>query len=117
MMPMTPSGTRILPTVMPDGRRLRSVISPTGSGSAATCSRPTAIASMPLADRVRRSIIDGSRPLARASARSRALASRSCAARARISAAIARRALFLASVEAAATLREALRAWRPTVCM
>ena len=46
MMPTTPSGTRIFPTWMPVGRNLRSVISPTGSASAATASTPCAIASI-----------------------------------------------------------------------
>src|ERR1051325_9181065 len=46
MMPTTPSGTRILPTWMPDGRSLRSVISPTGSGRFAIWITPSAIAAM-----------------------------------------------------------------------
>jgi len=117
MMPITPSGTRILPSWMPEGRRLMSLISPTGSGSAATCSRPAAMDSMPFSSSVRRSISAGSRPAARASSRSCALAASSSARRARISAAIAIRAAFLAAVEAAASTREAARAWRPRVCM
>jgi hypothetical protein len=64
MMPITPSGTRIRPTWMPLGRNLRSLISPTGSGSAATCSTPSAIAATPLAESVRRSSSAGSRPAA-----------------------------------------------------
>jgi hypothetical protein len=44
-MPITLSGTRIMPTLMPDGRNARSDISPTGSGSATIRSIP-AIASI-----------------------------------------------------------------------
>src|SRR5574337_67250 len=46
MIPMTPSGTRIRPTSRPFGRRHIPVISPTGSGSAATCRTPAAIFSI-----------------------------------------------------------------------
>ena len=70
MMPTTPSGTRILPTWMPLGRYLRSVISPTGSGSAAICSRPSAMARISWALSVRRSTKAASCPAVLAAATS-----------------------------------------------
>ena len=36
-MPITPRGTRILPTLIPEGCSFNSLILPTGSGSFATC--------------------------------------------------------------------------------
>ena len=45
MKKMTPSGTRTRVTNRPLGRTLLAKISPTGSGSVATCSNPWAIPS------------------------------------------------------------------------
>src|SRR6266699_2676035 len=56
MTPITPSGTRILPTRIPLGCSRNSLISPTGSGSFATCSRPCAMLSMLFSVSVRRSM-------------------------------------------------------------
>ena len=63
MMPTTPSGTRMRPTWMPVGRKRRSVISPTGSGSAAICARPSAIAAIVFG--VEREAVDERRVVAR----------------------------------------------------
>ena len=65
---------------MPDGRNLRSVISPTGSGSAAMASSPVAIAAIVLASSVRRSTNAASWPAASAAATSSALAAASASA-------------------------------------
>ena len=56
MKKTTPSGTRVLTTSRPLGRTDDSMISPTGSGSAATSSSPTAISSIRLVVSRRRSI-------------------------------------------------------------
>ena len=94
MMPTTPSGTRIHPTWMPDGRYLRSVISPTGSGSAAMASSPAAIAAIVSASSVSRSTKAASWPAAVAAATSSALAAISAAASSRSAVAMAISAAF-----------------------
>src|SRR3989454_9482722 len=114
MMPTTPKGTRIRPTWMPVGRYLRSLISPTGSGSAAICRRPSAIAATVAGFKVRRSTNAASLPVARAPATSWALAARSFASSRRIAAAIASSAESLACVDARARTRAAARARSPT---
>src|SRR5438094_586060 len=76
MIAITPSGTRMRPTWMPDGRYASPVTSPTGSGSFATSRSPSAIASIALAVSVRRSMKASSRPSARAAFTSCAFAAR-----------------------------------------
>jgi hypothetical protein len=117
MIPITPSGTRILPTCIPDGRYFKSVISPTGSGSAAICSNPSAMPAMLLAVSVRRSIIAESRPRFAALSTSIAFAASSTCSSRLIAAAICSSDLFFAAVSAFATRREAARASRPTDCI
>ncbi|MNC84540.1 hypothetical protein D3C83_00960 [compost metagenome] len=117
MMATTPIGTRILATLMPEGRLRGLVTSPMGSGSAAICRRPSAIAAITLDVSVRRSTAAESRFCRFASSRSRALASISCLRPRSIAAAISFNARFLVAVLARATMRAAARAWRPTLCM
>src|SRR5262245_61768316 len=117
MMPMTPSGTRIRPTLMPLGRWTRSVISLIGSVRRATCSTPSAIASTDLSVTARRSTNAASSPDARARATSCALISTSFARSRRIAAATAASAPFLVAVSARAIARDASRARRPIWCM
>ncbi len=116
-MPNTPSGTRICPTLMPEGRRFTFVISPTGSGIAAICSQPSATVSITLSVRRRRSTIGAARPPASAAAMSRALAACSCGFVARNRAARFSSAAFFAAVEAAAMAVAAARAATPTWAM
>ncbi len=112
-MPNTPSGTRIWPTAMPLGRRRRVVISPIGSGIAASCSQPSATVSITLSVRRRRSTRGSARPAACAASMSRALASCSAAASLRSSRASACSAAFFEAVEAAAMAVLAARAATP----
>src|SRR5471032_1569668 len=105
MMPMTPSGTRIWPTWMPDGRNLRPLISPMGSGSATIWRRPSTMVAMAESDRVRRSTSAGARPAATAASRSSWLAARSSSARLRV------------ALSARAIARDAARACWPTCSM
>src|SRR5438552_3746155 len=109
-VPTTPSGTRMRPTWIPDGRYLRSAISPIGSGRATICRRPSAIASMPDCGSVRRSTNAASSPAARDASTSRALAARSrLPSRSSATAALSR-AAFLLAVEARASTRDAAHA-------
>jgi hypothetical protein len=116
-MPNTPSGTRMRPTWMPLGRRFISVISPTGSGIAASCSQPSATVSRACAVSCKRSTIGAANPAACAAATSFALAACKAAALARSRRANATNAAFLAAVGAAAIAREAARAATPTWAM
>src|SRR5207245_2465108 len=102
MMPMTPIGTRMRPTCIPLGRRHIFVTSPTGSGSAATSRRPTAISLMRLVFSVSRSIAAFEMPLA--AVRSFLLAASSSASRASRASAMASRALFFTAVDGVAAL-------------
>ena len=61
-MPKTPSGTRMRPTLMPLGRRCTPLISPTGSGIAASCSQPSATVSMICGVSLSRSTSGAARP-------------------------------------------------------
>jgi len=117
MIPITPSGTRIMPTWMPEGRNARSSISPMGSRKAAISRSPSAIAPIVFGVSVRRSTKASSCPAARAAATSSALAARRRASSRRIAAAIASSAAFLRSVPARASMRAAARAASPTLRM
>ena len=117
MMPITPSGTRICPTRMPEGWVRNSPVSPTGSGSAATCSTPRAIDSTDLSVRVRRSTNAASLPAALAPATSCAFAARIGPRSRRMAAAMAARERFLVAVSARAIARDASRARRPISCI
>ena len=103
MMPITPSGTRTCWMSRPFGRLQRLISSPTGSGRAAICSSPTAIASTRVGVSVRRSRNAGATPAARAASTSSALAaSELVGARAQRAAAPACSAAFFSAVEARA---------------
>src|SRR6266568_1563218 len=113
MTPITPSGTRILPTRIPLGCSRNSLISPTGSGSFATCSRPCAMLSMLFSVSVRRSMNAASLPTTRAPFASSAFAARSFFASRRAALAAATSARFLVAVSARASSRDAAPARRP----
>src|ERR1700682_6354957 len=113
-MPTTPSGTRICPTWMPLGRTLSSLISPTGSASAAISRTPSAIAATLAATSVSRSTNAASLPAARAAATSSALAASRLFSSRMIASAIASSAAFFAAVGARARARDAARARSPT---
>ena len=117
MMPMTPSGTRILPTWMPEGRYFMSDISPIGSASAAIWRRPSAMPLMVFSVKVRRSTEASSSPLAFAAATSCAFAASSLLVLSRMAVAMFSSAWFFALVSACATMREAARACCPTPFM
>src|SRR5471032_2646845 len=117
MMPMTPSGTRIWPTWMPDGRNLRPLISPMGSGSATIWRRPSTMVAMAESDRVRRSTSAGARPAATAASRSSWLAARSSAASRTMASAISSSARLRVALSARAIARDAARACWPTCSM
>jgi hypothetical protein len=93
------------------------MISPIGSASAAICRNPSAMAEIPCASSMRRSIIAASRSRRPASARSRAFASRRRVASLSIAAAISASARFFVAVSAVAITRDAARARRPTPWM
>src|SRR5258708_24728635 len=102
------------PTWIPVGRYLRSVISPTGSGSEAICRTPSAMAWIVAALSVKRSTNAASLPVARAPVTSRALAASSRSVSRTSVAAIASSAAFLACVPTRASIRAAARARSPT---
>ncbi len=70
MIPITPSGMRMRPTRMPFGRPHIRTISPTGSGNAAISSRPAAVCSITLSERVSLSSIAADKPAALPASRS-----------------------------------------------
>ena len=107
-----------MPTWMPDGRYLRSVISPTGSGSAAMASSPSAIAAIVCG--VERQAVDERGVVAGGRRGGDVLGvggDERRLRRARIAAAIASSAAFFARVSARASSRAAARAAAPTPCM
>src|SRR5258706_4015568 len=116
MIAITPSGTRMRPTWMPEGRYASEVISPTGSGSFATSRSPADIASIPFAGSARRSMKASSRPSERAAFTSCALAARIAFSRSARDSAAASSARFFAEVVARASARLATRADSPMAC-
>ena len=116
-MPNTPSGTRIWPTLMPLGRRLTLLISPTGSAMVAICSQPRATVSMTLGPSFRRSTIASARPLLRAACRSSSLAACSSGTAWRSRRARPVSAALRAAVDEAAIVVAAARAAAPTWAM
>ena len=102
MKPMTPRGTRTRAISTPLGRRQTSTVSPTGSGSPATCRRPTAISSIRASVRVRRSSEARVSPADRARSRSARLASSTAGVFSSSPRAICCRASFFARVGASA---------------
>src|SRR6266404_4190728 len=118
MMPITPSGTRTCAMRSPFGRVHSVIVSPTGSGSSATCSTPAAIASTRAGVSVRRSTNAAVSPAAFAFSTSPAFVARSSAARRRSAAAPPRSAAFFAAVDAPARIGAAVRAprQRATMC-
>src|SRR5215813_7803040 len=117
MMPTTPSGTRTRSITRPLGRRQLATTAPTGSGSAATSSKPLAIASMRRGSSSRRSRKAALTPLLRAASRSRSLALRMAAVCALTSPAAAASAAALAAALICASARAALRAATPIARM
>ena len=118
-IPITPMGCATRRMRRPLGRVHSDKTRPTGSGSAATCSRPAAMASIRSGFRARRSRKAGARPSA--AARSAALAARIAGVAARSAAAAAWRAASLAgrgararSMAAARAARAAASNWRAT---
>src|SRR5580700_10233324 len=98
---------------MPLGRRQDAKTVPTGSLSLRMTSRPSAIASIRAASRVRRSRKTAVAPETLASAKSSRLAARIVACEPRIAFAMAARARFFWAAGASASARAALRAARP----
>src|SRR6267142_912504 len=115
MKPMTPSGTRTRLISSPDGRRVVSTVSPTGSGRAAISRRPIAMVSIRASVRVSRSRKARAAPPARARSRSTRLASRMAAVFSSSPRAICARASFFVRVEQRASARAAARAARAFV--
>ena len=114
MTPTTPSGVATRSMTSPLGRAKVASTRPTGSGRAATSSRPRAIPTMRSGLSASRSSKAALKPFALASARSRALAARTSADRSRNARAAAVSARFLAPAGALASLRAAARASLPT---
>ena len=98
---------------MPLGRRHDAKTVPTGSLSLRMTSRPSAMASIRAASRVRRSRKAAVAPEALASAKSSRLAARIAACEPRIALAMAASARFFWAAGASASARAALRASRP----
>ena len=117
MMPITPRGTRIRPTVMPEGCVLIPLISPTGSGRRAIWANPCAMASIRARVNSSRSSSAPDNPVDRAALRSAALASPMRSRALRICWAIASNAAFFCPVLALATSRAAERAASPDSCI
>ena len=115
MKPITPSGTRTRLISRPDGRRVASTVSPTGSGSAAISRSPKAIVSMRASVSVSRSRKARGTPAARARSRSERLASRMAPVFSSRPRAICVSASFFVRVEQRASAREAARAARAFV--
>src|SRR5688500_12707655 len=114
MIATTPSGTRTRRMRSPLGRTQPSTTSPTGSGSAATCRRPSAMASTRRASSRKRSTTVAGVPAASARSTSSALARSTSSVRSTRRSAAARRASSLAAVDAPASTRAAALAWRPS---
>src|SRR3990170_3353980 len=114
---MTPMGTRIRPTSIPLGRRVRSRIAPTGSGRPVTCRTPVAIALIRADVSRRRSMKAGRRPCASAAWTSRAFALRMSSAPASIASARPCNARSLAAVGTAARSAAAARAAATTAAI
>ena len=70
----TPNGSRTLRMRIPLGRSLSHIVSPTGSGSSATCLTPSTMSAKRASVRVKRSTIAGDSPAALADATSSAFA-------------------------------------------
>ncbi len=117
MIPMTPRGTRILPSLIPLGRSVSSVVSPIGSASLATCCSPSIIPSMRASLSSKRSTNAGSRPFSRPFFKSRKFAAKTCWRLLFSSSAMASRAAFFTLVLVAAITREAERACCPSFCI
>src|SRR6476646_10296410 len=114
MMPITPSGTRTREILSPFGRSHDAIVWPTGSSSAATTSRPAAVASTRFSFSARRSIIALDNPALFASATSSAFARSTVFADARSSLAAASSTARFTSAVASASCSAAARAARPT---
>ena len=106
-MKITPSGTRTWRTSSPLGRRLDAIVSPIGSGRAATSRSAWAISSTRLGSSRRRSIAAGPRPRPGAAATSAALAARTSSRRSTIAEADRFSQASLAAPPATASFRDA----------
>ena len=109
----TPNGTRTLRILMPLGRSLTQMVSPTGSGSDATCLTPPTIESKRASVSVSLSTIDGDMPAALAFLMSSAFAAATSARRASSASATAPSTAFFSSVESRASETAAARALSP----
>src|SRR3989338_807056 len=98
---------------MPEGRNLRSVISPMGSARATICSSPSAMVATAFSERARRSSMAASMPAARAASISSRFAAINLSWSRRMASAMASSALFLVLVSAFAIRREAAREFQP----
>src|SRR5215831_9366360 len=114
MMPITPSGTRTREILSPFGRSHDAIVWPIGSSSAATTSRPAAVASIRFSLSASRSIIALDKPALFASATSSAFARSTVFASARSSFAAASSAARFTAGFASASSAAAARAARPT---
>ena len=114
---MTPSGTRTLRIVIPLGRSRVQIVSPTGSGSVATCRTPATIASKRAGVSVRRSSIAGAMPVSFARDTSAAFASHIAPRAPSSASATARSAAFFSSVVIFASPADAARARTAISCI
>src|SRR2546423_1111789 len=110
-MPTTPKGTRTWRSSSPLGSVDPRTTSPTGSGSAAVCRSPSAIAAIRWSVSVSRSIRWSAVPLSRAAATSAALAARITGVPATSASAIARN---VASLAARLPVRDLFGQWGRT---
>src|SRR5208283_338310 len=110
MTAMTPIGTRTLRSLRPFGRIVSSRISPTGSGSDATCRTESASCPSLAGVRVRRSVSAAVRPFARAASRSLPFAAIRKSWDSAIRPARSASAVFLAAAGATASASDAERA-------
>ena len=113
-IPMTPSGTRILPTRIPESIVLTPSIAPTGSGNPATCSRLTIKLAILSALSSSRSSNAGANPVSAPAVTSCALAAKRLLRLSAIASRMANSALLRVATVLAATTREASRACRPS---
>ena len=115
IMPITPIGMHILPTIRPFGLFHIFDIPPTGSGRAATSRSPAAMEAITLSDRVSLSSMAFVSPLLSAALRSFMFSALRKSALFSNSPAIFRSALFFVPVSSLANRNEAARAARATL--
>ena len=114
MIPTTPSGTRTWRISSPLGRTVEAIPSPTGSGRAAVCRRPSAMALMRPSSRCRRSRNEFFMPRRRAASQSSSFAAKISGISSVSASAMAKSASFFTAVRVAARRRAA--AWASLAC-